>query len=119
MDATTLSRLGCFSLFCAALTVTSCRSTQTASQSIALHSEEVAMKAEILQHIPLGTPIEEAARIMRVNGFDCSLVDVYGNDPPFLFCDLHKTERWPVSRRWMISIQLALSVPRTRGRPTV
>jgi hypothetical protein len=105
MDAMVQSRLGGVLLLCAGLTLAGCRSAQPNGQSISLHADETAMKAEILQHIPIGTPVHDAERIMIANGFDCSFVDADGDDPPFLFCDIYKAEKWPVSQRWLISFE--------------
>jgi hypothetical protein len=105
MDATIGSRLSLALLLCGGFTLAGCRSPQPTIQPISLCSNESVMKAEVLQHIPVGTSIQDAERIMKQSGFECSFVEADGTNPPFLFCDIHKTEKWPVSRRWMISIQ--------------
>jgi hypothetical protein len=47
-----------------------------------LYLDENEMKAEILRHIAVGSPIEEAKRVMETNGFTCK----YERD---LFGELH------------------------------
>ena len=100
-----LLRFAAASLAFAALMMAGCRSAlPSAGPSITLQVDETAMKAEILQHVPIGTPVEDAQRIMVASGFDCAYLHADGDGPPALFCSISKIEDWPVSRRWMISL---------------
>jgi hypothetical protein len=48
----------------------------TSAQRMELHTDEAAMRAEVLQHVQPGMPVEEAKRTMERHGFKCS----YGQD---------------------------------------
>jgi hypothetical protein len=96
-------RLAGLLLTLAAPTLTGCRSAPPVAPSIPLHVDETAMKAEVLRHVPVGTPVEDAERIMSSSGFDCTYFSPGGDDPPLLFCDVYQKEDWLVSRRWMVS----------------
>lgn len=58
---------------------------------------------EILRHIPIGSSIEDAERLMVREGFECSLER--DSDGTFLYCDIHKKNDALVSRRWQIIIR--------------
>src|SRR5262245_50689827 len=36
---------------------------------IILHEDQEAMRAEVLRHIPIGTPVNEAEKVLQANGF--------------------------------------------------
>ena len=59
------------------------------------------MRQELLRHIPIGTPIDQAQKSMTKNVFDCS---IHENPDPHLYCVTQRTETLAVSCKWQIMI---------------
>ncbi len=75
-------------------------------------------KAEVLKHVPLGTPIEQAKSYMEGEGFHCVPIQNqrYDDDAPlqgqsitrgpadFLWCDSGELMTWEIviSKRWQV-----------------
>ena len=69
-----------------------------------LHLDEQEMKSEVLRHVAVGTPIDEAMKVMERHGFECCYDrDVWGElqadaDPArqgevYLICSRYKPQR--------------------------
>jgi hypothetical protein len=92
-----------------------------------LHSNQVTwktesavpMKATLLQHIPLGTGLQEARKFMEGEGFACTLrrndtfIERRANDPgpkhegiDFLACERVQNETFLRSRVWRVALVL-------------
>jgi hypothetical protein len=65
-------------------------------------------RAGILERVPVGTPVERAADIMRANGFTCesmrnaAFLDRERID--FLYCDRERAVGLMVGRRWQVAL---------------
>jgi len=94
------------------------QSDEVAMNSTMFQQSSAATKAEVLKHIPIGTPIEQARAFMEANGFRCQSVQnqKFAEDGPsagrqithgpanFLWCDSgERTFRLVLSRRWQIT----------------
>lgn len=78
------------------------RKSNSAMQTISLRNDQPAMKAELLKHIPIGTHVIDAERILKASGLNCGYGPPADNDPPILACFIHKSKELPVSQRWII-----------------
>ena len=77
--------------------------TNRSAPAIHLTEDAEVTTQEILKHIPVGSSIENAERVMLQEGFECSHeLDSKGT---YLYCDIQKNEKAPVSRRWQIIIR--------------
>jgi hypothetical protein len=80
-----------------------CGSTHSITRGI---SESPRMVEAILGQIPIGTPVEDAQRFMKREGFECSrttngsLGDRHGID--YVYCDRSESVGFPVSQRWQV-----------------
>jgi hypothetical protein len=84
---------------------------------IKLDNRIASLKQEIKKHIPTGTTIEDARRIMEANGFKCQLMErsffaereeddhplPVHSDIDFLYCDKEKGGLF-CDRRWQVAI---------------
>jgi hypothetical protein len=95
---------------------------QAIAEKIKFYEDPDLMEQELLKHIPLGTPINEAMQVMKNNGFKCEIIEdgrfsdvkedenasgrirqtVYEN-VDFLYCDISKGF-FIVARRWQVSL---------------
>jgi hypothetical protein len=74
----------------------------TPPMGLSLDTQE--MKAEVLRHVGIGTPVEQAKKVMESHGFECrydnDLREVFAADGPaeagiYLICSKSKPqERW-------------------------
>ena len=87
--------LGCLGL-------SGCR-TAPVQPKIGLPEDATAMKAEVAQHIPIGTAVEEAKAIMEESGFECSYSIGY-NESPCLYCIRTRSMGLLVVRQWKVYI---------------
>ena len=62
------------------------------------------MKTEVLQHVPIGTGIDQARTVMETNGFECSYATYANDGAPYLNCQCREAVDWAVSRVWTIQI---------------
>jgi len=85
--------------------------TNRSAPEIHLTEDTDVTTQEILKQIPVGSSIENAEQVMLQEGFECShQVDSKGT---FLYCDIQKNEKAPVSRRWQIIIRYQKSKVRS------
>jgi hypothetical protein len=93
----------CWSAVAVILVLAGCRSAPKAA--IQPFDDKEAMRAEILKYVPVGTQPEKAKDVMEGSGFTCSLGQYQTSGLPYLYCVLHKTWKFPVSRVWHVDVQ--------------
>jgi hypothetical protein len=89
--------------------------TAEAEGRMKMHKNQESMKKEVAKHIPIGSNIKEAQRIMEANGFTCIIMEnesfadmgEYGpvktyRNQDFLWCDKVKSVLLLCERRWQV-----------------
>lgn len=67
--------------------------------AIEVQADTELTRQEILRFIPVGTPIDEAQRIMEHNQFECTL------EPGVrLYCDRQQSKSFWVAERWQVTL---------------
>src|SRR5262245_45467332 len=100
------------------LLLVSCSACRSDENKIKMYKNPEDMKQEILKHIPIGSSIKDAQRVMEANGFKCemsygSFVEMYEGErfprakhdnTPHLYCDKEVNSEIFSLRRWQIAI---------------
>ncbi|HMV43781.1 MAG TPA: hypothetical protein PK079_09875 [Leptospiraceae bacterium] len=64
----------------------------------------------LLKHIPIGSSIPEAIRILKQNDFECSIIEkgefLEERNINFIYCNHYEMVGLFISRRWQIAILL-------------
>ena len=84
-----------------------------------MYADAKAMKKEIIKKIPVGTPIQDAKRVMEENGFNCAFMEdsafsedqdgdpqrqIVHEGQDFLLCHKSKTVAPLMMREWNVII---------------
>lgn len=84
-----------------------------AQKKMRLYNDTAQMRKEILNHIPIGTDIEIAKKIMMKNRFEIEIMKVDGQDyrsefikapHDYIFCKRRKSGLSWVSKAWAVAI---------------
>ena len=99
-------------VLCFSLVPCSLQAQENTSKKLTFYYDTLLMKNEIIRLIPIGTPVEQARKIITKHGVkvqvledsDFSVGSVMMRDIDFLYCDKSKSGGWMIEKRWQFAL---------------